>query len=269
MKFKLNIVFLRSGTYLDLVLLIFFVIVSWYFMRKAVRGEKLPKLRHIPAIEAITEGVGRSVETQKPVHFEMGVSGGQLYSTLVSMTLASLTMLRHIAKLCAKYGARLIVHLPYQAESIPLIEATVREGYKEEGKSELFRLDDLRYYGQGSLTWDQGVTASFSQDGVGLNLAVGIFYSDVTIPLEMAKIKGGMVIGGTGRWIMVYAFAMMCDYVFLGEEIYAAGAIVSENPLMLSGIIVEEWGKFFVLVFLAIGFILAAIGLNVGKLFAL
>jgi len=67
---------------------------------------------------------------------------------------------------------------------------------------------------------------------------------------------------------MVYAFAMMCDYVFLGEEIYAAGAVVSENPLMLSGIVIEEVGKIFVFLLLAIGFILAAIGMDVGAFFA-
>jgi hypothetical protein len=61
---------------------------------------------------------------------------------------------------------------------------------------------------------------------------------------------------------------MMCDYVFLGEEIYAAGAIVSENPLMISGIIIEEVGKFFVFLLIAIGLILAAIGLDMGAIFS-
>jgi hypothetical protein len=39
---------------------------------------------------------------------------------------------------------------------------------------------------------------------------------------------------------MVYAFAMMCDYVFLGEEIYAAAAQISEDPAMLSGILIKR-----------------------------
>jgi hypothetical protein len=259
---------IRTGTYFDLLFLIVLVIASWYYMNKALRGEKLPSLRKIPAIDAISEGVGRSIETKRPVHYAMGASGGQLYSTLVSMTLTSIAFLKYISKLCARLGSRLIVHMPYQAESIPLIETTAREGYLEEGKPEMFRLEDMRYYGQGSLTWSQGITSSFAQEGVGLNLEIGIFYSDCPISLEMAKIMGGMNVGGTGRWIMVYAFAMMCDYVFLGEEIYAAGAVVSENPLMLSGVVIEEVGKIFVFLLLAIGFILAAIGLDVGAFFA-
>lgn len=260
---------IRTGTYFDIIFLAVLVIASWYYMNKAIKGEELPRLRTIPAIAAITEGVGRSIEADKPVHYAMGASGGQLYSTLVSMTLTGLAFLRYIAKLCARLGARLIVHMPYQAESIPLIEATAREGYLEEGKPEMFRVEDLRYYGRGSLTWTQGVTSSFAQEGVGLNLSIGIFYSDCPISLEMAKIMGGMNVGGTGRWIMVYAFAMMCDYVFLGEEIYAAGAIVSENPLMMSGIIIEEVGKIFVFLLLAIGLLLAAVGVDVQALFSM
>jgi len=259
---------IRTGTYFDLILLLVLLVASWYYMNKALRGEKLPSLRKIPAIDAIDEGVGRSIEEEKPVHYAMGASGGQLYSTLVSMTLTSIAFLRYIAKLCARMGARLIVHMPYQAESIPLIEGTAREGYLEAGKPEMFRVEDLRYYGRGSLTWSQGITSSFAQEGVGLNLEIGIFYSDCPISLEMAKIMGGMNVGGTGRWIMVYAFAMMCDYVFLGEEIYVAGAIVSENPMMLSGVFIEEVGKFFVFLLIAIGLILAAIGLDMGTLFA-
>jgi len=257
---------IKPGTGWDLVLLLIMVAASYYYIRKATRGEKLPDLRRIPAVDAIYEGVGRSIELNKPVHFAMGASGGQLYTTLVSMTLAGLAFLRYVAKLCARLGARLIVHMPYQAESIPLIEGVVREAYREEGKLEEFRREDLRYHGYGSLTWSQAIAASFAREGVGLNLEVGIFYSDCPISLEMAKIQGGMNIGGTGRWIMVYAFAMMCDYCFLGEEIYAGAAKVSDNPLMVSGIIVEEVGKFFTLILIAICLILAALGVNIETL---
>jgi hypothetical protein len=68
---------------------------------------------------------------------------------------------------------------------------------------------------------------------------------------------------------MVYAFAMMCDYVFLGEEIYAAAAQISEDPAMLSGILIEEVGKFFVYILLIIGTLLAAVGLDVASLLSL
>jgi len=62
---------------------------------------------------------------------------------------------------------------------------------------------------------------------------------------------------------------MMCDYVFLGEEIYAAAAQVSEDPIMISGILIEEVGKFFVYILLIVGTLLAAVGLDVAALLSL
>ena len=259
----------KTGTYLDLLLMIVMVAATYYYYEKTKDPNWKPFIRHIPALDAIREGVGKSVEEDKPVHFAMGASGGQLYSTLVSMTLTALAFLRYITAICAEYGARLIVHLPSQTESIPLIEGTAREGFGFAGKPEMYRRDDMRYYGRGALTWTQGVTASYAEEGVGLNLSIGIFYSDCPISLEMAHIMGGMNVGGTGRWIMVYAFAMMCDYVFLGEEIYAAAAQVSEDPIMISGILIEEVGKFFVYILLIVGTLLAAVGLDVATLLSL
>lgn len=262
---------LADGTLQPLILLAVLTAATYVYNKQAYAGKiKADQLREIPAIKAITEGVGKSVEENKPVHYAMGASGGQLYSQLVSMTLVALAFLNYIAKLCAKYDAQLIVHLPYQAESIPLIEAMVREGYKFEGKQEAFQPSCLRYYGQGALSWTQAVTASYDQEGVGLNLSIGIFYSDCPISLEMAKIKGGMNVGGTGRWIMVYAFAMMCDYVFLGQEIYVAGAIISENPLMLAGVWIEDLGKFYSLLLLGVGLLVGLLGVSAAAaLFAL
>ena len=256
---------IESGSYLDLIFLALMTIFTNYYLKKATDGT-LPPLRTIPAIAAIEEGVGKSIEEDKPVHYAMGASGGQLYSTLVSMTLTAFAFLKFLSSMCARLGARLIVHMPYQTESLPMIEAMARDGYIAEGKEEEFRAEDLRYYGRGALTWTQGVTASYAQEGVGLNLSIGIFYSDCPISLEMAKIMGGMNVGGTGRWIMVYAFAMMCDYVFLGEEIYAAAAIVSQNPTMVAGIWVEELGKFFSIAMSIVGVILALLGLNIAPI---
>lgn len=259
----------RTGAVWDLVVLLVLAAASYYYMSKALRGEELPRIRTIAAVEAMEEGVGRSVEADLPVHFAMGASGGQLYSTLVSMTLTGLAMAEYVARLCAKLNARLIVHMPGQAYSIPAIEGMVREGYLREGKPEMFVREDMRFYGGGSSTWTQGVTASYMTEGVGVNISVGIFYSDCPISLEMAKFYGGMNIGGTGRWIMAYAFAMMCDYVLLGEEIYAGAAKVSENPLMLSGIAIEEIGKFFVYGMIALGFILSFFGISGATIFGL
>jgi len=206
---------------------------------------------------------------EKPVHFSMGASGGALHTSLVSMTLAALMILRHTVKLCARLGSRLIIHIPGQTEAIPLVEGIARDAYLEEGKPEMLRREDLRYHGYSSTSFTQAVAGSFARDGVGLNVMVGIWYTDCVMPLESSKIYGGLNVGGTARWIMAYAFAMMTDYLLLGEELYAAGAAVSDNPVMVSGIASEEIGKYFSLVVLVVGLILMALGVDVASILAM
>ncbi|MCW3991979.1 MAG: hypothetical protein NWE79_04675 [Candidatus Bathyarchaeota archaeon] len=260
---------IKSGTYWDLLLLLLMIAAVYYYMDKALKGQELPQIRAIPAVDAIYEGVGRSIEMEKPVHFSMGASGGALHTSLVSMTLAALMILRHTVKLCARLGSRLIIHIPGQTEAIPLVEGIARDAYLEEGKPEMLRREDLRYHGYSSTSFTQAVAGSFARDGVGLNVMVGIWYTDCVMPLESSKIYGGLNVGGTARWIMAYAFAMMTDYLLLGEELYAAGAAVSDNPVMVSGIASEEIGKYFSLVVLVVGLILMALGVDVASILAM
>lgn len=260
---------IRSGTYWDFALLLLMIVAVYYYMDRALKGLSLPQIRAIPAVEAIYEGVGRSIEVNKPVHFSMGASGGALHTSLVSMTLAALMLLRHTVKLCARLGSRLIIHIPGQTEAIPLVEGIARDAYIEEGKPEMLRREDLRYHGWASTSFTQAVAGTYAREGVGLNVMVGIWYTDCVMPLEAAKIYGALNVGGTARWIMAYAFAMMTDYLLLGEELYAAGAKVSDNPIMVSGIVSEEIGKYFVLLILVVGLVLMAVGVDMAKIFAM
>jgi hypothetical protein len=259
----------KSGTIWDFILLLLMIAAVYFYMDKALKGKELPRIRSIPAVDAIYEGVGRSIEMEKPVHFSMGASGGALHTSLVSMTLAALMILRHTVKLCARLGSRLIIHIPGQTEAIPLVEGIARDAYIEEGKPEMLRREDLRYHGYSSTSFTQAVAGSFARDGVGLNVMVGIWYTDCVMPLESSKIYGGLNVGGTARWIMAYAFAMMTDYLLLGEELYAAGAAVSDNPVMVSGIASEEIGKYFSLVVLVVGLVLMALGVDVASILAM
>lgn len=259
----------KSGTIWDFILLLLMIAAVYFYMDKALKGKELPRIRTIPAVDAIYEGVGRSIEMERPVHFSMGASGGALHTSLVSMTLAALMILRHTVKLCARLGSRLIIHIPGQTEAIPLVEGIARDAYIEEGKPEMFMREDLRYHGYSSTSFTQAVAGSYARDGVGLNVMVGIWYTDCVMPLESSKIYGGLNVGGTARWIMAYAFAMMTDYLLLGEELYAAGAAVSDNPVMVSGIASEEIGKYFSLVILVVGLILMALGVDVASILAM
>jgi len=246
-------------------LLIMFVSV-YYYLKKAERDEPLPEIRTIPATLAIKDGVGRSLEMGRPVHFSMGSDGAPLTGSGMSTTIAALGVLRYTARACADLGSRLITHLPSQGYSIPLIEGVLREAYLEAGKPERFVRGDMHYYGWLTAAFAPGVYESFDRDGVGLFLHTGSIITYSFPVLEAAKIRGAISVGGTPRWTATYIFAIACDNMFIGEELLAAGAQVSRNKILISGLASEEIWKFLAIGLLIIGFLLQLVGVNFAEL---
>ena len=249
---------IKPGRTWDLILLVLTFAATFYFLDRVAKGKPLPRIRRIAALEAIAEGVGRSVEIRKPVHFSFGAYGADVYGDSVSQTLASLGVLSHTAGLSAKLGARFIFHLPQNPEAIPIIEGTILEAFTREGKPEAFnKSQDMRFYGTGTMIHTTGMSQSFMSEGVGLKIMVGRQYTTVYPALENAKLQGAIVIGGTARWTAQYIFALTCDYMFIGEELFAGGAVVTGNPFMISSLAAEELDKVFSIAFVFLGLILS------------
>ncbi|MFB0558475.1 MAG: DUF6754 domain-containing protein [Candidatus Bathyarchaeia archaeon] len=238
----------------------------WYYIQRAIRDEPLPKIKTIPATLAIEEGIGRSLEMGKPVHFSMGSDGAPLTGSGMSTTIASLGLLRYITMNCAMMGVREVVHLPSQGYAIPLVEGAVREGYLEAGKPEMFRRGDLHYYGWLTAAFSPGVYESFARDGVGLFVHAGHIITYSFPVLEAAKIHGAISIGGTPRWTATYIFAIACDHIFIGEELLAASAQISGNKMLTSGLASEEIWKFIAIGLLVIGLLLQLAGVDFATL---
>ena len=241
-------------------------VTVYYYLRKAARNEPLPKIRTIPATLAIEEGVGRSLEMGKPVHFSMGSDGAPLTGSSMSTTIASLGILRYTTRQSAALGTRLIVHLPSQGYSIPLLEGVMREAYTEAGKPDLFKRGDMHYYGWFTAAWAPGIYESFARDGVGLFMLTGSVITYEFPVLEAAKVHGAISVGGTPRWTATYIFAIACDNIFIGEELLAAGAQVTGNKMLISGLASEEIWKFLAIGLLIIGFLLNWAGVDFSSL---
>ena len=258
---------IKTGRLADLLLFALIMAAILYYLDRVNKGKPLPMLRSIAAIDAIREGVGRAVEIRKPVHWSFGSGGVTITGERTGETLANLGVLGYTAGLCADLGARFIFHLPAVPAAIPLLEGTVLEAYAKAGKlEELDKGRDFRYYGGGMMVYCAAMTASFMNEGVAMKIMMGPQPTCQYVTLESAKLQGAIVIGGTARWTAMYSFVLTCDYLFIGEECYAAGAKVTGNPFMISSMASEEIGKYFVMALLFVGLLLKLIGIDFVKL---
>ena len=67
---------------------------------------------------------------------------------------------------------------------------------------------------------------------------------------------GARQIGGCDSTSQLPFFVTTCDYTLIGEELFAAGALVSGDQVSRSTIVAQDWFKLGVGALLLIGFVL-------------
>ncbi len=72
-----------------------------------------------------------------------------------------------------------------------------------------------------------------------------------------------MQIGGTNNTHQMPFMVATCDYMLLAEELFAAGAVISQDPDMLGSIKGEDMIKILLMAIIGIGFLLGAAGITV------
>jgi hypothetical protein len=239
---------IRTGREIEVVILLIMIIFYVYWLNRSRSGKSIPQLRNFPAIGAIDEGVGRSVETDKPVHFGLG-DASQLGGDRAAGTISALNFLYHTAKTCARMGAKLIVRISPNPHLLAQADALVTDAYKAEGKlDELDKIYTLRYYGdyRGYMT---GGISDMTNLGVAMNVTMGALSVETIWAYAICRSMGGIGVGGGSRWGMIFGLAMLADYALLGDEMYAASAKVSGDKDMASSFISGDWMKYVLIAF--------------------
>ena len=94
----------------------------------------------------------------------------------------------------------------------------------------------------------------------GLIIFVGYFLADTIVTGETGARVGAIKIGGTLGAIPF--LAMMCDYLMIGEEMFAASALITKDPFITGTIASQDWIKVAATAVMSIGVILYAVGIK-------
>jgi hypothetical protein len=254
--------FIVSGRITQLVLFLSSFLISVVLMRMALSGKKMPRIRNFPAIEAIKEGVGRATETNRPVVFNNGW-GGIISAEFSIQTLAGIDILSYVASQTAKTNTKLLVPV-YQGATYPLVMNTVYQAYLLAGETEAYKQSvDIRYISDEQWPWISAVMGLLRREKPATNILMGFFWGEALLQTESGHLSGAIQIGGTAQMDAIPYFAATVDYFLIGEELYAAAAYVSGDPLQMSTIFAEDLVKGIVLALLIIGALLMSVGSNI------
>jgi len=211
-------------------------------------------IRRMVVIDAIEEGVGRATEMGKPILF---VSGTSTINDVA--TIAAINILSHVAKKCAEYGTRLIV--PNKDSIVMTVQQeVVKEAYTSVGKPDAFREEDVFYITDDQMAYVAAVDGIMVREKPATNFFLGMFYAESLILAETGASTGAIQIAGTDAVTQLPFFITACDYTLIGEELYAASAYMSREPLLLGSLKGQDYLKFLIMIAILLGAILYNLG---------
>jgi hypothetical protein len=138
----------------------------------------------------------------------------------------------------------------------------MRTAYMAEGKPEEFDpavainfQNEQSPYLTASLGW-------INREKPASSILMGGFYYEAVCIGEAGNTIGAMQIGGSANTHQLPFLVATCDYTLIMEELYAASAEISGNLDVIGSLRGEDILKFFVLILLGVGFILALVNNN-------
>jgi len=239
------------------------LVAVWIFILGGMELAKrtMPTFRKLAGLDAIPEMVGRAAETGKPVHFTTGL--GELHTNMASQLIAGLSVLSYVSELCAKDGVK-IIYTVYQSQVMPLATELMKAAYTSAVKAEEFDADDqVRYLSGEQFAYAAAVQGIAERERPAANIMIGPFYAESMLFAETFYRIGSIQLAGTARGYQIPFFAVVCDYLLIAEEIYAASAYLSKDPILAGSLRGQDVAKLLALVLMIIGVILTALGSSV------
>ncbi len=245
----------------SLMLLAFAWIIGYWLMKRTETGY-VPTVRYIPAFDALDEAIGRATEMGRPVHWTSGHGGAGLYSDKAGDHMAGLSMLSYIALKCAERGTKLIATCGF-SEMIPIAEDVIYQSALAAGKPEFFQKEMVRFNTDNWHTYALYTMTTVIEENCASNIMVGNLSSTEgmiigtgAVMIDCMNITGSR---SPGRMAQIISIS---DYFLIGEEMSAAGAIVSGDIDSLASVVSSDYSKVLYCGLIALVILMASMGLD-------
>jgi hypothetical protein len=228
------------------------IIISLIY--SARRGRNL-FIRRINGIEAVDEAIGRATEMGRPILYITGLGGVGGIATL-----ASLNILSRVARRTAEYDTPLIV--PANDSFVMVVEREIVKGaHIDAGKPDAYREDNIFFVSDDQFAYTAAVNGIMIREKPAAIFFMGSFFAESLILAETGNSTGAIQIAGTDSDSQLPFFIAACDYTLIGEELYAASAYLSKEPLLLGSLKGQDLSKLILMVAVFLGVIMESFSL--------
>jgi hypothetical protein len=225
---------------------------------KAARSGKLRALRRIPAVGAIEEAIGRATELGRPVFYIAGVRDLDDVQTM-----AGLSILSSVAEMTARYDCELV--MPTDRSMVLSVGREIcRQAYAAAGRADAYRDDIVSYVSDEQFAFAAKVDGMIERQKPAACLLLGSFYAESLLLAESGHHAGAMQIAGTAGWHQLPFLVAACDYVLIGEELFAASAYLTREPSLLGSLRGQDFCKYLAIALLSGGALLSSLAAVTG-----
>ena len=239
---------------LFIAMLLFSTAIVWNIY--SARSGKEVFVRRIPGLEAVDEAIGRATEMGRSILYVLGLGGVSGVATVASMTI-----LAQVARRTADYETALRVPC-----NDPIVMNVVREmvktAYLEEGHPDAYNEENIFFLTEDQFAYAAGVDGIMVREKPATVFLQGSFAAESLILAETGNSIGAIQIAGTDSEHQLPFFIAACDYTLIGEELYAASAYLSKEPMLLGSLRGQDWGKVLIFAAIALGVILELSGIT-------
>lgn len=221
-----------------IILLVTFVafVIAIQVIRR--RRQAFP-MRVIPAYEGLPLMIGAAIEANYPVHMSAGSAGLGSGSTLLALANAELF---YRAGQWAAIGATSPIISTSDSTAIPLAYDTLRRAYESREMLGNYTASGVRWFPEGprSLVFAAGATAMMGIERVNANIMVGSFGPELALIAEGAARHDQSLIAASDQLEGQAVAYAMSDQPLIGEEMFAAGAYLSEEASQRAVLVTQD-----------------------------
>lgn len=242
---------IEHATFGIIVLIFLLIGPVLYYIRRARLEEEL-YVRRIPGVGAIDEAVGRAAELGRPVSFTSGLTG------VGPVLYACLGVLYHVARKAARYKLKLLTP---QSDSQVLVvaEDTLRDAYRAEGRLALLDGRNNMYLSDEQFAFAAGYMGLVQRESVAATFLFGHFAAESLLLAEAGQQAGAMQVASTISPEQVPFFICTCDYTLIGEELFAAAAYLTREPVQLGSLYGQDRAKLLIFMAIVVGVAIATL----------
>jgi len=118
----------------------------------------------------------------------------------------------------------------------------------------------VRFQSDQQMAYASAAVAFIQREKAAANIMIGAFYGEFMLIAEAGLQAGAIQIGGTARMYQLPFVAVVCDYMLIGEEMYAGQAYLTKDLGHLGSIQGQDWIKWIVQATLGIGALMTLAG---------